>query len=162
ERIKKKIGDIVLRAGDTLLLEAHPSFAEQQRNSRDFYLVSAVPDSAPVRHEKALIAAGIMLAMVIVVSIRWLSMLTASMLAACTVVTFKCCTPRMARRQVDWQILVAVAASFAYGTALETTGVARLAADRVIGMVHGDPWLMLVATSLIAMVLASIVTHSAA
>ena len=47
ERIQKKIGDIVLRPGDTLLLEAHPSFADQQRNSRDFYLVSRLEDSQP-------------------------------------------------------------------------------------------------------------------
>ena len=45
ERINKKIGDIVLQAGDTLLLEAHPSFAEQQRNSHHFYLVSRVEES---------------------------------------------------------------------------------------------------------------------
>jgi di/tricarboxylate transporter len=33
ERLKGKIGDIVLRTGDTLLLEARPSFIVQQRNS---------------------------------------------------------------------------------------------------------------------------------
>jgi Trk K+ transport system NAD-binding subunit len=36
QRVRKKIGDIVLQAGDTLLLEAHPWFAERHRNSRDF------------------------------------------------------------------------------------------------------------------------------
>ena len=30
ERVTGKIGDIVLRAGDTLLLEAHPSFHQEQ------------------------------------------------------------------------------------------------------------------------------------
>src|SRR5690606_867881 len=45
ERVRKKIGDIVMRPGDTLLLETHPSFADVQRNSRDFYLVSRVADS---------------------------------------------------------------------------------------------------------------------
>ena len=56
ERINKKIGDIVLQAGDTLLLEAHPSFADQQRNSHHFYLVSRVEDSAPVDYERAYVA----------------------------------------------------------------------------------------------------------
>jgi len=39
-RINKKIGDIILKPGDTLLLETRPGFIEQQKNRRDFYLVS--------------------------------------------------------------------------------------------------------------------------
>ena len=57
-------GDIVLHAGDTLLLEAHPSFADQQRDRRDFYLVSRVEDSARPRYERAWAALGILAAMV--------------------------------------------------------------------------------------------------
>ena len=64
ERIHGKVGDIVLRAGDTLLLEARPAFVHQQRNSRDFYLVSTVQDSAPLNHERALLAFAILGAMV--------------------------------------------------------------------------------------------------
>ena len=33
QRLHQKIGDIILHAGDVLLVEAHPSFAEQHRNS---------------------------------------------------------------------------------------------------------------------------------
>ena len=77
ERIKRKIGDIVLRAGDTLLLEAHPSFAEQQRNSHHFYLVSRVPDSVPVRHERAYVALAILLMMILAASFTALGMLKA-------------------------------------------------------------------------------------
>jgi di/tricarboxylate transporter len=73
ERIRAKIGDIVLQPGDTLLLEAHPSLVEQQRNSRHFYLVSKVENFAPIRHERALLALVIMLAMVVVASFEWLS-----------------------------------------------------------------------------------------
>ncbi len=36
QRIVKKIGDIDLMAGDTLLLEADPTFVERHRNNRDF------------------------------------------------------------------------------------------------------------------------------
>jgi di/tricarboxylate transporter len=39
QRIEKKIGDITLQAGDTLLVEADPAFAERHRNNRDFLLV---------------------------------------------------------------------------------------------------------------------------
>ncbi|MDZ7810197.1 MAG: TrkA C-terminal domain-containing protein [Arhodomonas sp.] len=52
-RLRGKIGDIVLQAGDTLLLETHPSFLDVQRNGRDFFLVSGIEDSTPRRHEQA-------------------------------------------------------------------------------------------------------------
>ncbi len=51
ERIRAKNGDIILRPGDTLLMEASPAFVEQQRDSRDFLLVSRMEDSTPRRHE---------------------------------------------------------------------------------------------------------------
>ena len=82
ERLHKKIGDIVLRPGDTLLLEAHPSFADQQRNSRDFFLVSRIEESTPPRHDRALIAVALLLGMVLCVSMGWISMLKGGMLVA--------------------------------------------------------------------------------
>ena len=131
ERLHKKIGDIVLRAGDTLLVEAHPSFADQQRNSRDFFLVSRLEDSNPPRHDRALLAVGLLLAMVLAVSFDWLSMLKASMLVAAGLMIFtRCVTTDAARRSIDWEVLLAIAASFAVGTALEKTGAAREIAER--------------------------------
>jgi di/tricarboxylate transporter len=52
ERLRQKIGDIVLQPGDTLLLEARPAFVQQQKNSRDFFLVSRLDNSAPPRLSK--------------------------------------------------------------------------------------------------------------
>jgi K+/H+ antiporter YhaU regulatory subunit KhtT len=56
QRLREKIGDIILHAGDVVLVEAHPSFADQHRNSRDFYLVSTIEGSNPPRHNLALVA----------------------------------------------------------------------------------------------------------
>jgi di/tricarboxylate transporter len=53
ERIAKKVGDIVLRGGDLLLLETHPRFLKYQRRNRDFALASPVSDSAPPRQDRA-------------------------------------------------------------------------------------------------------------
>ncbi|MEO1466401.1 MAG: SLC13 family permease, partial [Cyanobacteria bacterium J06633_1] len=53
ERLAGKIGSIRLQPGDTLLLEANSNFLSQQRISNDFYLVNGIPDSEPLRHEKA-------------------------------------------------------------------------------------------------------------
>jgi len=162
ERINKKIGDIVLRAGDTLLVEAHPSFADVQHNSKDFFLVSQVENSNPPLHEKAVVALVILFGMVIAASFMWLSMLQAGMLAAGLMIMTRCCTSNQARRSVDWQVLIAIAASFGIGRALESTGVASACAKGMIGLAGGDPWLTLAVVYFATLLLTELVTNNAA
>ena len=52
-RVTNKVGDIRLHAGDTLLLQVGPNFSRAFRNNPDFYLVSDVEDSGPVRYDRA-------------------------------------------------------------------------------------------------------------
>ena len=124
ERIHKKIGDIVLQPGDTLLLEAQPNFAARQKNSSDFFLVSAVENSQPLRHDRALVAVGILLGLVLTVGLGLFTMLQASLLAAALTVATRCCTGAVARRSIDWSVLIVIAASLGLGRALEVTGAA--------------------------------------
>lgn len=162
EQIRRKIGDIVLRPGDTLLLETTPDFAARQRNSRDFYLVSAVDDSALPRHEKAWIALAILFAMVAVVTVGWLSMLQAAMLAAGLMILTRCVTGAEARRCVDWQVLVVIAASFGIGRALDVTGAAAAIAHQLIDLARANPWLTLAAVYLVTAAFTEIITNNAA
>ena len=162
ERLHMKIGDIVLRAGDTLLVEAHPSFADQQRNSRDFFLVSRLEDSNPPRHDRALIAVALMLVMVLGVSFEWISMLKASMLTAGLMIFTRCLTTEAARRSVDWEVLLAIAASFAVGTALEKTGAARQIAEGMIALGGGSPWISLALVYGVTLVVTELITNNAA
>lgn len=161
ERVNKKIGDIVLEAGDTLLLEAHPSFAEQQRNSTDFYLVSKVEDSTPPGHEKAWLALAILVAMVVVAGFEWLSMVQAGMLAATLMLVTGCTNAGSARRSIDWEILVTIAAALGVGETMRTTGLAQRIAEGAVGMTGSDPWLILVAIYATSMVLTEFLSNNA-
>jgi di/tricarboxylate transporter len=152
----------VLRPGDTLLLESHQSFAEQQRNSRDFFLVSRIDDSYPPRHEKALLAVAILGLMVIAVTMGWLTMLKASLLAAGLMILTRCTTGRAARRSVDWQILIVIAASFGIGTALQTTGAATALAGTLIEFAGGIPWLTLIFMFLVTAIITAVASNNAA
>ncbi|MEK6676600.1 MAG: SLC13 family permease [Planctomycetota bacterium] len=162
ERIKKKIGDIILHTGDTLLLEATPSFAERHRNSREFYLVSPVENSNPPSHERAIVAILILLAMIAVVTVEWMDMLQAGMLAAGAMIATRCCTAAIARRTVDWQILIAIAASFGIGQALKSTGVAALASNYLIALAGGNAWATLAVVYAVTMILTELITNNAA
>lgn len=162
ERIKKKIGDIVLRPGDTLLLETDSSFIESQRNSRDFLLISPIGDSTPPRHERAWVAILILATMVLAASIGLLDMFPAALAAACLMVLTRCCTASAARQSIDIALLAAIAASFGMSRALEKTGAAALLSDNLLGFSGGHPWLALLAVYLATSLVTEVLSNNAA
>ncbi len=162
QRIARKVGDIVLRPGDTLLLEAHPSFVDAHRNRRDFYLVSAIDGSAPPRHQRAGLALAILLAMVVATGFEWLSMLNAAMLAAGLMIVTGCCSLTDARRSIDWEVLIVIGAALGIGTAASTTGVAPAFAQGLLNVAGDHPWLALAAVYLVTLTLTEAMSNNAA
>tara|TARA_Y100000588_G_scaffold392708_1_gene505611 strand:- start:1601 stop:2602 length:1002 start_codon:yes stop_codon:yes gene_type:complete len=162
KQIKGKLGDIELEAGDTLLLETHEDFVRNQRYSKDFLLVSAIENSRPVRHEHRLRASLIMLGMVLSVAFGWLSMLKAAFLAAGLMVITRCIRISDARRCVDWQVLLVIAASIALGSALEKTGAASVIADGVVSIAAGSPMATLAAIFVVTALFSAVISNLAA
>jgi len=162
ERIKKKIGDIVVRTGDTLLLEAHPNFADQQRNNRDFYLVSKIENSNPPRHEKALLALLILAGMIVGITFFSAPTLVAAMTAAGLMIITRCVPGHVARKSVDWQVLIVIAAAFALGKALEVTGAAYSIAHTLVSIASDNPWGSLIIIYGVTMLFTELITNNAA
>lgn len=162
ERIRKKIGDIVLKPGDTLLLEAHPSFVDQQRNSRDFFLVGRVEDYTPPRHDKAWIALAILAVMVVCAGMEWLSMLHAGLLAAGLMIVTRCCSASDGTRSIDWEVLLVIGAALGIGKAMQATGVDHAIASNVLGLAGDHPWAVLACVYLVTMVLTEVMSNNAA
>ncbi len=161
-RVRGKIGDIVVQPGDTFLLETHPSFARKNANNRDFYLVSQVPDSHVPRHEKMWIAVLTVAAMVFAVTVGWLSMMQAAMLASGVMLITRCLTGEQARRSVDWQILLVIASAFGIGRAMQTSGLAGIVANQTIYLAGGNPWWSLVMVYLVTTLFTEMITNNAA
>ena len=140
ERLHQKIGDIVLHPGDVLLVEAHPSFADQHRGSRDFFLVSKIDESSPPRHELALLAVGLLIGDGGArLGLACTSMLVAALVAGGLMLVTRCVSLETARKSIDWEVLLAIAASFALGTALEKTGAAKQIAESAIATCRRQP-----------------------
>ncbi len=162
ERLTGRIGDIRLQSGDTLLLEAPSTFINERRISSDFYLISGIPDSEPMRHGRSRIAFVLTIAMVLLAAVGWLSMLQAAVLAAVGMIVFGCCSPVQAMRSIDWSVLLVIAAALALGQGLDATGAAEAIATSVIGVAGNNPWLALVAVYAVTTVLTEIITNNAA
>lgn len=161
-RVPGKVGDIVLHAGDTLLLEARPSFVELHWNSRDFLLVSAIEGSTPPRHERAGLALLILGAMVVTVATGLMPMLEAALVAGGLMIFTRCTNGPSARQSVDWTVLIVIAASLGLGQALHTTGAAEAVARFWIGLAGGSPWLALLAVYGVTSGLTAFISNNAA
>lgn len=183
QRLHQKIGDVVLHAGDVLLVEAHPSFADQQRTSRDFFLVSKVESSTPPKHELALLAVGIVAAMVLVNSgpdllkvvgsvvpallpiaeaLPKISVFMAALLAAAAMLLTRCVSIETARQSIDWEVLLAIGASFALGVALDKSGAAQMIADVTNSLAGGNPWIALAVIYFVTVIVTELITNNAA
>ncbi len=161
ERIKRKVGDIVLQPGDTLLLEAPPSFQDRHRLSRDFYLLSRIEGYTPPNHERAPVALATLAGLVVAVSMGWVSMLLGAMLACGVLLATRTVSTEAARRSVDWRLLVAIASAFGIGEALKATGAAQVVANGVVGLAAGHVLLAFVAVYFTTMVFTEIITNNA-
>lgn len=171
ERINRKIGDIILEPGDTLLIEAPPEFFDRYRDSRDFYLVSRIDGYVPPKHDRAWISLTIMGLMIAVAGTGLLSMLQASLLAAGAMMLTKCVTIESVRRSMDVDVLLCIAAALGLGKALEVSGAAEYAVERLLGIIDshalaaigiGPAMAALVVIYLMAMVASELLTNNAA
>ena len=162
ERLQMKIGDITLEPGDTLLLEASAEFAEHQRSNRDFYLVSAVSNFTPPRHDQAWIACTVLAAMVLAATLELVPMVAAALVAAAVVVAMKCISSDEARQSIEWESLLLIAASFGLARAMEKTGLAEGIAQSTIAAAGDHPHVVLAAIYLVTMLFTELMSNNAA
>ena len=162
-RIPRKLGDVRLRPGDTLLLQTRPHFPRAHRNDPSFYLVSDVPDWRPLRRDRLWLSIAIFLLMLGAMTSSLLDPAIAAAAAAVLMVAVGCVSPGNARQSVEWQTLVTIAAAFAIGTALKTTGAAAVVASGVFAAIgHLGPWVALAAIYLMGSLVTEVITNNAA
>lgn len=158
QRLNQRLGDVRLQAGDTLLLDTHPRFVTQQRNRQDFILVSTVEGSEAARHERAWVALGLLIAMVLLTTLTPMKLVTAALLAGGGMILTGCCTPDQARQAINWRVLLAMGGALGIGAALESTGAAVSVAQQLVdGFAPLGPVAILAAVYLAAMALTSLI-----
>jgi di/tricarboxylate transporter len=89
-------------------------------------------------------------------------MLQAAMLAAGLMIITRCTRGRIARRAVDWQVLVVIGASFGIGNALQSTGAARAIAEALIALSGAGPANALASVYIITALFSAVITNNVA
>ncbi len=162
ERIEGRIGDIVLRPGDTLMLSAAPGFRKAWQDSTMFYMVSERSEEERPRYRKAPLAMVAIAGMVLIPAFTDVSLLVSGMGALFFMLATRCISGRAARQAVNWSVLVLIGSAIGVATALERSGAAGVLGQSLLAVteplgavgVLGGVWIL-------GAVFASFVSNSA-
>ncbi|MDO6681320.1 SLC13 family permease [Oceanobacter sp. 5_MG-2023] len=161
QRLRGKLGELVLCEGDTLLLEAQKGFLMRHRNSRDFLLVSKLGTPPLADETKALPALAIFAVMLVASGTGMTSILVSSIAAAGAMLAMKCIAYEDAGKSIDYSILLVVACAFGLGAAVEKVGLAKDIANGLLA-VADSPLSALIAVYLATVLLTEMMTNNAA
>ena len=161
EDVDGGLGRVPLRAGDLLLVEGGPGLEGRLgRSSDDFVLVAPV-DSERLATSRAPVALFILVATIGLAATNVLPLATATFAGALAMVATGCLRGQALRRAVDVPVLLVIGAALGLGQAVETTGLAALAATAIEGVAVAGPVATLFVVYVVSNVLAELITNKA-
>ena len=138
ERIKEAPREVVLQAGDTLLLICPSNFKTNKpalSNKLQFFDSDDIPNIG----YGTIISSVSMIAMVVLSALNVLPLLQCALLAAFAMLLLRCCTPDQAMKAINWDILMVFASSIVLGTAIQKTGIAEMLATGILDVCGTNP-----------------------
>jgi di/tricarboxylate transporter len=132
--IREKISQIRLRLGDTLLVLGDVNSIVKLRDCEDFLLLEGIEDTV-IYKDKAPLAIGIMLMVIVLAALDFMSILVLSLIGVMLMILTRCIPLKAAYRSIDMSVVVLIAGTIALGTAMEKTHAAELVAHQLISTV---------------------------
>ena len=161
KRIDESPRDVVLQAGDTLLLECSPQLdinTEQLSSQLQFFDSGQVPNIG----KKTLISTTIMLLMIALSALNVIPLLQCAFLAAMAMLLFRCCNVDQAMKSINWDILMVFAGSVVLGTAIQKTGIAEQLAFGILDVCGSNPIIVMTAICLVGTFITEFISNTAA
>ncbi|MBD0864642.1 MAG: SLC13 family permease, partial [Rhodobacteraceae bacterium] len=161
QNIGGQLDDLVVRVGDTLLLEGAP--ADIQRLATDMGLVDVTkPSARAFRRSHAPIAIAALLGIVVLAALGVAPILMLSVIAVAVVLISGCIDADEAFSFIDGRLLALIFSMLAIGAALESSGAVRLIVDAIApGLSMLPPILIVWAVYLLTSVLTELVSNNA-
>lgn len=164
ERIKSKIGDIVLRPGDTVLLITGKEFSKRKSMYNDFYVTTYIDHPfKPLNIKKSWFTVLSLITMILFVLFGVLSMFKAMSIEVVLLLLTKVITTEEAKKSIQFNVLLLIASAFGIGIALSKTGVATLIASTLVNIVQplGIIFILII-VYLLTNIFTELITNSAA
>jgi len=151
----------IVGAGDVVVLEVDEAWLSANHDG-EFLLVTERRGYRVQRASKAVTAASIVGAMVLLSAFGVMSLLNAALLASIALIATGCLSFRAAWNSIDWQTYIVLAAAVGLAPAVTQSGLADVFAD-VLGSVAGDSIVLsLIVVYAGAIILTNLVTNAAA
>ncbi len=161
QNIGRQLEDLVVRVGDTLLLEGAPADIQRLAVEMDMVDVSH-PSEREYRRGKAPIALGALIGIVALAALGVAPIFFLSILAVAVVLITRCIDAEEAFSFVDGRLLALIFSMLAVGAALEASGAVRLIVENLAPFVSTlPPFLMVWAIYLLTSVLTELVSNNA-
>lgn len=165
KRINSKVGEIVLKAGDTLLLLAHNDFIDKNKFTDDFYVVTAVktPEEFLQNQKQGWFVIGLMGIMIGLVTFGVLSMFKAMLLLVIILFVFKLISIHDVTGAIQFDVILLIASAFGVGKAITNSGLADFLAIHLVDIVKPLGILgLLFVIYIITNIFTELITNSAA
>ena len=159
EVIRKRLDQVTLRVGDTLLVQG-PAASIERIEERPHLIVAQEIHRPDVRESKMAVSVAIVAAVVLSAAVTPVSIATAALAGAVGMVLTGCLRPPEVYEAVQWDVIFLLAGVIPLGIALERTGGADLLAEAVVAASPGLPavvvlGLMYVVTALLTNVVSN-------
>lgn len=159
EVVKGSPREVALKAGDTLLLECSPKFKMTNVLDNDLHEIDNEAFCKP--DKRTLYSSLIMIAMVVVSSLGYMTLLQAAFIAAFAMIGCRFCSIKQARASIDWSLLMIFAGSISLGTAIQETGIAEWISQGILILCEGNPYLALFAICLVGTFITEFTSNTA-
>ncbi|MFD2174227.1 SLC13 family permease [Rhodobacter lacus] len=161
QNIGRKLDDLVVVVGDTLLLEGSPE--DIARLAADMDLVDVTkPTIRPFRRTKAPIAVGAMAAVVLLAAFDVAPILLLATLAVAVILLTRAIDPDEAFSFIEGRLMALIFAMLVVGAALDRSGAVQLLVDAVAPFLQGlPPHMTLLALYVLGSVLTETVSNNA-
>ncbi|MFL7891818.1 MAG: SLC13 family permease [Anaerolineales bacterium] len=136
EVITEHLRDVILRFGDSLLLQGPPGRVRALQNGNEFLVLEPV-EYERNRSRKAPLAAGIMILVILLAILTDLGIAVAMLIGAVSMVVTGCLTMDEAYESIDWRTVFLVGGMLSLGFAMENTGTTQYLADNLLNLL-GD------------------------
>ena len=161
ERIKKAPRNVVLQAGDTLLLVC-PKRVNVDTSSMKSDLRFFDSDEVPNFGYGTIISTTIMIAMVALSALGVLPLLQCAFIAAAAMLICRCCNMEQAMRSINWDILMVFAGSAVLGLAIQKTGIAEWMANGILNVCGTNPIVVMTAVCFVGTFITEFISNTAA
>ncbi|MBQ7421399.1 MAG: SLC13 family permease [Prevotella sp.] len=161
KRIQQNPHEVLLQAGDTLLLECPPRLkidTDSLSSQLQFFDSADVPNIG----KKTMVSTTIMIAMVVLSALNIIPLLQCAFFAAIAMIITRCCNVDQAMKSINWEILMVFAGSVVLGLAIQKTGIAERLAFGILEICGDNPIVVMTTICLVGTFITEFISNTAA